>query len=86
MMVKWNWRKSRIIFLRENEHLVYLIICLLSKSHYGDKYSETTKTRNLKFGQMISLNMKLRTRNFGGATSRCLGHMNPKLVTAKLIK
>ena len=22
MMVNWNWRKSRIIFLRENEHLV----------------------------------------------------------------
>ena len=21
-MVKWNWRKSRIIFLRENERLV----------------------------------------------------------------
>ena len=21
-MVKWNWRKSRIIFPRENEHLV----------------------------------------------------------------
>ena len=22
-MVKWNWQKSRIIFPRENEHLVY---------------------------------------------------------------
>ena len=22
MMVKWNWRKSRIIFPQENEHLV----------------------------------------------------------------
>ena len=21
MMVKWNWRKFRIIFLRKNEHL-----------------------------------------------------------------
>ena len=26
MMLKWNWRKSRIIFPRENEHLVYLFI------------------------------------------------------------
>ena len=25
MMVKWNWRKSRTIFLRENEHLVACI-------------------------------------------------------------
>ena len=25
MMVKWNWRKSRIIFLRENKHLVFIV-------------------------------------------------------------
>ena len=81
-MVKWNWRKSRIIFPQEIEHLVYL----LSKSHYGDKYSKTTKARNLKFRQMISLYMNLRPSNFGGATSRGLGQMHPKLVTAKFNK
>ena len=27
MMVKWNWRKSRIIFPRENEHLVVITFC-----------------------------------------------------------
>ena len=32
-----------------------LFIYLLSKSDYGDKNSETTKARNLKFGQMIGL-------------------------------
>ena len=63
----------------------YLFIYLLSKSHYGDKNFETTKARNLKLGQMISLNMKLRTRNFGGVTSRGLGQMHPKLVIAKFI-
>ena len=25
MMVKWNWRKSRIISPRENEHLVVIV-------------------------------------------------------------
>ena len=29
MMMKWNWRKSRIIFLRENEHLVIIIIIIV---------------------------------------------------------
>ena len=38
------------------------------------------------FGQMISLYMNLRPSNFGGATSRGLGQMHPKLVTAKFIK
>ena len=32
------------------------------------------------------LDMDLSTCNFGGATSRGLGHMHPKLVTAKFIK
>ena len=31
-MVKWNWRKSRIIFPRENEHLVYYIQVLVDLS------------------------------------------------------
>ena len=65
--------------------LFYLFI-YLSKSHYGNKNSETTKDRNLKFGQMIGLYMDLHHCNFGGATSRNLGHMHPKLVTAKFIK
>ena len=26
MMVKRNWRKSRIIYLRENEHLVFYCV------------------------------------------------------------
>ena len=64
-MVKWNWRKSRIILPGENEHLVYLyIFYLFSKSHYGDKYSKTTTARNLKFGQMIGLYMNLSPPNF----------------------
>ena len=58
----------------------------LRKSHGGHKNSETTKARNLKFGQMIGLYMDLGTCNFGGATSRGLGHMHLKLVTAKFIK
>ena len=61
----------------------YLFIYLI-KSHGGDNYAKTTKARNLKFGQIISLYMNLSTCNFGGATSRGLGHMQPKLVTAKL--
>ena len=32
-----------------------LFIYLLSKSHGSHKYSKTTKARNLKFGQIISL-------------------------------
>ena len=28
MIVKWNWRKSRFIFLQENEHLVMTSIDL----------------------------------------------------------
>ena len=65
---------------------VYLFIYSFNKSHYGDKFSETTKARNLKFGQIISLYMNLRPCNFGGATSRALGDMHPKLVTEKFIK
>ena len=85
MMVKRNWRKSRIIFLRENEHLVYL--CIYSANHIMvTSTPKTTKARNLKFGQIISLYINLRPCNFGVATSRGLGHMHPKLVTAKFIK
>ena len=50
------------------------------------KNSETTKARNLKFGQMISLYMNLRPSNFGGTTSRGLEQMRPKHVTEKFIK
>ena len=62
----------------------FSLFIYLSKSHGGDNYSKTTKARYLKFGQIISLYMNLCTCNFGGATSRGLGHMHPKLVTAKL--
>ena len=79
MTMKWNWWKSRIIFFRENEHLVYVFIYFLSKSHYGDKYSKTTIARNLKFRQIISPYMKLRPSNFWGTTSRDLGQMQPKM-------
>ena len=65
---------------------IYLFIYLLSKSHYGNRYSKTTKARNLKFGWMMSLYMNLRPSNFKGTTSRGSGHMHPKLVTAKFIK
>ena len=54
---------------------LYLFI-YLSKLHYGDKNSKTRKARNLKFGDMISLYMKLCACNFGGATSRALGQMH----------
>ena len=64
---------------------VYLFIYLFSKSHYADYYSKTTKPRNLNFEQIISLFMNLRPSKFGGATLRGLGHMHPKLVTAKFI-
>ena len=64
---------------------LYLFI-YISKSRYGNKNSETTKARNLKLGQMIGLYMDLRHCNFGGATSRGLGHMHHKLATAKFIK
>ena len=53
-------------------------LSLLSKSHYGSKYSKTTKARNLKFGQMISLFMNLCVSIFGGAMSRGLGQMHLK--------
>ena len=66
--------------------LIYLFIYLFSKSHGGHKNSETTKARNLKLGQMIGLYMDLCTCNFGGATSRGLGDMHPKLETAMFIK
>ena len=56
------------------------------KFHYGDKNSETTKATELKFEAMISLYMKLCTCNFGGAPSRGLGQMHPKLVIAKFVK
>ena len=49
------------------------------------KTPQTQKARNLKFGQMISLYMKLCACNFGGATSRGLGQMLPKFVMAKFI-
>ena len=62
-----------------------LFIYLLSKSHGADNYSKTTKAGNLKYGQIISLYINLCTCNFGGATSRGLEHMDPKLVTAKFI-
>ena len=44
----------------------------------GHKNYETTKARNLKFGQMIGLYMDLRPCKFGGATLSGLGHMHPK--------
>ena len=65
--------------LRRFRHCLFFLFCLfiylLSKSHYGDKYSKTTKARNLKFGQMISLNMNLCASNFAGATSNGLGQI-----------
>ena len=64
---------------------IYLFM-YLSKLLSGDKNFDTTKARNLNFGQMISIYMKLCTCNFRGATSRGLGHMHPKLVIAKFIK
>ena len=72
--------------LRRFRHFFFFIY-LLSKLLYGDKNSETTKARNLNFGQMIrSLYKKLCTCSFGGATSRGLGQMHPKIAIAKFVK
>ena len=65
---------------------LFFFLYLFSKSHGGHKNSKITKARNLKFGQMIGLFMDVCTCNFGGATSRGLDHMHPKLVTAMFIK
>ena len=70
----------------DDSDMFFFFIYILSKSHYGNKNSETTKVRNLKFGQMISLYMNLHPSNFGGALSCGLGQMHPKLVTVKFIK
>ena len=50
------------------------------------KNSETTKARNLKFKNMISLYMKLSTWIFGGVTFRGLRQKRQKLVRAKFNK
>ena len=63
-----------------------LFVYLFKQITLWNKNSKTTTARNLKFGQKISLYMNLRPSNFGGATSRGLGHMHPILVTAKFIK
>ena len=52
---------------------------------WWNNYLKTTKARNLKFGQMISLYMNLRPSIFGDATSRGLEHMHTNLVSAKLL-
>ena len=82
MMVKWYWRKSRIIFPREIKHLVYLF----SKSHYGDKNSETTKAEKLKFGQMKNLNKEVAYPQILWRYVTWFGAYAPKLVTAKFVK
>ena len=68
-----------------NNSDTFLFIYLFKQISLWSKNSET-KTRNLKFGQMINLNMKLCPCDFGGATLRGLGQMHPKLVIAKFIK
>ena len=50
------------------------------------KTPKPPKLENLNIGQMISLYMNLRPCNFEGTTSRGLGQMHPKLVTANFIK
>ena len=80
------FQRSKINYDNSDTFFFLYLFFYLSKSHYGDNYSKTTKAKSLKFGQMISLYMNLRPSNFGGATSRGLGQMHPKLVTAKLIK
>ena len=66
--------------------LFFSLFIYLSKLHYGNKNSKTTKARNLKFGEKIGLYMDFRHCNFGGATSCGLGHMHPKLVTGNFVK
>ena len=39
-MVKWNWRKSRIIFPRQNEHLVCNCILFTKLPRPGDDEGE----------------------------------------------
>ena len=83
LAVKNKLRRFRHFFF---SFFISFFIIYLSKSHWGNKNSKTTKARNLKFGQIISLYMNLRHCNFGGATSRGLGQIHPKHVTAKFIK
>ena len=56
--------------------LFILFINLINKLHYDDKNSESTKPRNLKLGQMISLYIKLCTCNFGGTRHVLWGKCN----------
>ena len=75
----------KIKLWRFRHFFLFLYLSILAL-FYRRKNFETTYARNLKFGNMRSLHMKLSTCIFGGATSRCLGQMHPKLVIAKFIK
>ena len=61
----------------------HLFIYLFKNFFRRCKDSETTTARKFKFGDMISLYMKLCTCIFGGATSSGLGQMHQKLVITK---
>ena len=76
----------KLIYDHSDTFFSLFIYFFIEALFYGDKNFETTKAGNLKFGDMISLRTKVRTCNFGGATSRGLGKMHPKLVITKFIE
>ena len=65
MMVKWNWRKSGIIFPQENEHLVYLLGLLRRFA------SEVLMFFSVKKYNIVHKNKKIRY-NFETAKNRAL--------------
>ena len=66
---------------------VFLYLFLFFRDFfYRDKNSTTTKAGNWKFGDMISLYMKLCTCIFEGAALRDLEQTSQKLVTTMFNK
>ena len=84
---EWCWNElAKVSYYFPPGKLTSSLFIYLSKSHHGNKNSETTKARNLKLGTDDKSIHDLRHCNFGGATSRGLEQMHPKLVTVKFIK
>ena len=73
MLVKRNRWKFRIYFSREINIQFYSCFFSFYKKLFSTcKSSKITKARNLKYGDMVSLYIKLRTCIFGGARWRGL--------------
>ena len=76
----WRFRHFFSFFLS-----FFLSLFIYSANHI--MVTNTQKPPKLEtFGQIVSLYINLRHCNFGGASSRGLGHMHSKLVTANFVK